>query len=163
MKRALLILLALPILWFASRALMHAFASDETLIRWQLEAMREGYNEGKMSYVVRPIHEDWRHEGSSVDRDLVKRGLLQEFLQDRHPKTKKLMRRLDFDENALDLRVEGAEAELVLEVWFSRLQGGEEWREVWRARIEADLTKTDDGWRLLRTRHEDLKGSSRSR
>jgi len=163
MKRVLLILVALPVLWFASRALMHALASDETLIRWQMEAMREGYNEGKMSYVVRPIHEDWRHEGQSVDRDLLKRGLLQEFFQDRHPKTKQLMRRLDFDENALDLRVEGDTAQLALEVRFSRLQGGEEWREVWRARIEADLTKTKEGWRLLRTRHEDLEGSSRLR
>lgn len=163
MKRLLLVLIAIPVLWLAGRALVHALASDETQILWHVEAVREGYNSGDIGDVMVRIHRDWRHERPGVDREMLKGGLLQEFFQDRHPSTKELLRRVDVDQDSIEVRVEGDEAQLGLEAWFSRRGREDEWNEVWRARIEADLVRTEDGWRIQRSRHEDLSGSRLSR
>jgi len=162
MKRLFLIALAAVVLFLVGRMVVRALADDETKIRWIVEEMRDGYNDGGVGDVVGPLHLEWRHRGSGVDRDLVRGGLVREFFQERDPKTKQLTRRVDVDLDALEIEVTGDEATLGMEAAFSRWRG-EQWAEVWRARIEGDLVRVDGRWRLLRSRHEDLAGSVRAR
>ena len=163
MKRLFLLGLAVVFLLLLGKMFVRALADDETKIRWIVEEMRDGYNDGGVGDVVGPLHLDWRHRGSGVDRDLVRGGLVREFFQDRDPKTKQLLRRVDFDPESIAIEVDGDAATLELVAAFSRLRGAGEWEEVWRARIEGDLLRVDDRWRLHRTRHEDLDGSVRAR
>jgi|GEM_PF-2688332 len=163
MKRLLLAVAALVVLWLAGRALVSALASDETRIRWRIEAMRDGYNEGDLGDVVAPIHDDWRHAGSSVDRELLKAGLLREFLQERRSRSKQLVRRVEIVPDSLTIEIGEDEARLEVELSFSRLQGDDSWKESWRALVEAELLRSDGRWLVHRSRHEDLAGSRRAR
>ena len=58
MKRILLIALGLLLLVLGARALFRALSSDETKLRWRLEAMEEGYNEGDVGDAIGPIARD---------------------------------------------------------------------------------------------------------
>ena len=163
MKRLLLLLVALPVLWFVGSAVLRGFASDETQIRWRIEAMRDGYNSGDLGDVLIALDREWTHERSRLDRELIKGGLLREFFQDRHPKTKELLRRVRFDESSFDVQVSGDRAQLELVVTSSRWKGDDRWEDVWEARISADLRRGDSGWKILRSRHENLHGTHRDR
>ena len=63
MQRVLFGFLVLAGLWFGGRALVRFFASDETHIRWAIEDMEAGYNDGDVPDAVRPLAQDWRHAG----------------------------------------------------------------------------------------------------
>ena len=162
MKRLFLLALAAVVLLLVGKMVVRALADDETKVRWIVEEMRDGYNEGDVGDVVGPLHREWSHRGSGVDRDLVRGGLVREFFQERDPKTKQLTRRVDVDLDALEIDVAGDEAALGLEATFSRRRA-EAWEPVWRARIDAELVRVDGRGRLLRSRHEDLEGSVRAR
>ena len=146
------------------RTLYFALASDETKIRWLVEQMEEGYDEGDVSDCVGPLAKDWRHEGQSeLDRDLLKGGLLREFLQEgRDSETKERTRKVDVVDDSLSIAVTDETATLSVRVAFSRKRASG-WEETWRAEIEADLRDGDDGWKIVKTRHADLDGSSRTR
>lgn len=171
MRRALAVLVALPLLWLGGRALVRAFASDETRIRWMLASMEEGYNTGDVGDAVAPLHRDWSHEGTELDRDLIRAGLARELFQDRDPRTKKLRRRVELDPGSVEVAVGEDGADVALVARFARLDprpdaGAEDeaaWGVVWTARIEAELVRTDDGWRILRSRHADVEGTQLSR
>lgn len=162
MARFLLALAAVPLLWFGGRALVRLLASDETLIRWAIEDMEEGYNEGDVGDAIGPVHERWAHEGYEFDRELLRAVLVGEFLQDRDPETKKLLRRVRLVEDSLVVEAEGDGARARVEAVFSRREQGE-WRDVWHAHVESDWRRTEDGWRLTSSRHEDRAGTQLSR
>jgi len=162
MKRALAVLLATVIVVLGTRAIVRSLASDETKIRWTLEALVEGYNEGDVGDTVRPIAGDWRHEGYGFDRDDVRGKLIAEFFQDRDPKTKQLTRRVALDDDTIEIEVAGELATLTFDAGFERVKD-DLWTEVWRARIEADLERGDSGWLIHRTRHTDLLNTPLSR
>lgn len=163
MARVLLVLLGLVVLGFGGRALIRTLASDETLIRWEIEAMERGYNSGDVGDAIAPLTKDWVHEGYELNRDLLHAGLVGEFFQDRHPVTKELLRRAELVEDSLEVELTGADAARAnAEVVFSRLEQ-EAWGEAWRARIESDWERREDGWRLVHSRHSDLRGTQLSR
>ncbi len=162
MKRLLLLLISLPILWFLGRAAVYAFVSDETRLRWHVEEMVDGYNSGSVGDVVRLLQKDWRHEGIGMDREMLHGGLIREFFEDRHPTTKQLLRRVDL-EDEVQVQVSGDEALVLMDATFLRQGKEEQWREVWTTSIEAEFVRTDRGWRVQRTRHEDHSGTYRSR
>ncbi len=162
MKRALLVVSAVFFLFFLGRWIVIALASDETKIRWLVENMEDGYNEADAGDCIGPLAEDWTHEGYEVERELIADGIRRDYLQDRDRDTKKLLRRVDIDEDTLVVEVDGDTARFTVEVIFERLQNGE-WEETWRMRAHAELRAGDDGWKIHRTRHEDLSGTQLSR
>ena len=162
MLRALLAVLGLVALWFLGRALVYALVSDETRIRWHVESMAEGYNEGDVGDAIGPIHRDWKHEGTELSRDLLHGGLVREFFQDRDRETRKLLRRVAIDGESIEVRVTDDRAEVELEAAFERMEDGA-WVPRWRARIHGELERGDDGWSFRRTRHENLEGTQLSR
>jgi hypothetical protein len=162
MRNLLLLTLVVLLLWIGGRWLVYALASDETRIRWMLGTMEEGYNSGDVGDAVGPLARDWSHEGHSLDRELVKGGLIRESLQDRDPETKELMRRVELDGETLVVTVDGDAATLEVEASFARQREGA-WETTWRALVSGELRRGEDGWEIHRTRHRDLEGTQLSR
>lgn len=156
-RRILLALAVLVLSWFGSGFVMRLFASDETKIRWLVERMEEAYNAGRPGSCVGPLARNWRHEGSEIDRQLLL-GALFETARDRDQETRKLRSRVEVDEAAAVIQVEGERATLALEAVFSRLRQGQ-WSETWRARVEAELVDGDGGWEIVKSRHADVAGT----
>lgn len=162
MKKILLMVSTGLVLILAVRWLVLALASDETKIRRLVERMEAGYDEGQPSKCVGPLAEDWQHAGYELDRELLRGALLQTALQDRDRETKELLTRVDVLPESLAITVDGETASLACEVVFSRLRKGA-WEETWRMRAAADLVDGEDGWEIVRSRHEDLRGTQLGR
>jgi hypothetical protein len=161
-KRVIGIVGGLVFVFFLGRWLFIALASDETHIRWLVERMEQGYNRADVSDCVGPLAEDWTHEGYAVEREMVANAIRADYLQDRDRETKELRRRVDVDEDTLVIEVDDGTAHLTVEARFERLQEGQ-WSETWAMRAEAELRETEDGWKIWRSRHEDLRGTQLSR
>lgn len=157
MKRILLGLAAAAALCLVVLLLVRLFTSDETRIRRMVAGMEEAYNEGKPGSCVAPLAKDWRHEGSEIDRELLLGALIQTS-QDRERETRQLRTRVEVDEDAAVVAVKGERATLAAEAIFWRLRAGE-WHEAWRARIEAELADGEDGWQIVKSRHQDVSGT----
>lgn len=149
-------------MFFLGRALFLAFVSDETKIRWQVEGMEEGFNEGDLSDCVGPLDTSWRHDAYSLNREYLKGGLFQAFREERDRETGKRTSRVEVDWKGFFVEVDGEQAKIEVEARFSRLQK-EAWEQTWHIRVFGDLEKGEDGWKILRTRHDDLKGTQLSR
>jgi len=160
-KRFLLLLLGVAVLSFGGRALVRALASDETKIRWLVERMVAGYAEGDVGDCIGAFAPDWTHEGHEITRELL-RGALIQTSRERDPATKQSLSRVDIVEDMLSVTVEGDSARLACEADFSRLRKGT-WEPTWTMRAEADLTRGEDGWKIVRSRHQDLRGTELGR
>lgn len=160
-KKLLLALLALAGLYFSGRSLVRFFSSDETKIRRLVAQMEEAYNEGSPGSCVGPLAKDWRHEGYDIDREMLL-GALFQTARDREHETRQLRSSVSVDEDAVDIVVDGDRARLTAEATFSRLRAGQ-WEESWRLRITAELEDRDDGWEIVKSRHEDLRGTQLGR
>jgi len=157
-KRGILLLIAAVVVAFLGiRWTIHQLVSDETKITWLIEGMVEGFDEGKAGDAVEGLAEDWRHESSSVDRDLLRSALAREILSRRQSSAKEWPYRVEVPEDLLRITVDGDEAEVECEAIFHR-RHQEEWRSVWRMEVRAELVRGDDGWRFQYSRHEDLEG-----
>jgi hypothetical protein len=159
-KKIALGLVALAALYLGCRWLVRALASDETRIRWLVERMEQGYDEGDPGDCVGPLAADWRHEGYELNRELLFGGLLQIAMQERERETRELLTRVEL--SGLRISVSGDTAELECEAAFSRRRRGE-WQETWRMRAWAELVDGDDGWEIVRSRHQDLRGTELGR
>jgi hypothetical protein len=156
-KKILLPLFALVALYLGSGLVIRFFASDETRIRWLVAQMEEAYNAGRPGSCVGPLAKDWRHEGSSIDREQLLGGLFQ-AARERDKETRQLRSKVEVDEDAVQVSVDGERATLATEALFWRLRAGS-WEESWRLRIEAELEDGDEGWEIVRSRHQDLAGT----
>jgi hypothetical protein len=156
-RKILLLALALGALWVVGAWLVELLTSDETKIRRLVADMEEAYNAGSPGSCVGPLARDWRHEGYEVDRELLLGGLFQ-AARERDRETKQLRTRVEVDEDAMEVTVEGEHAALACDAVFSRLRAGQ-WNETWRAHLEAELADGDDGWKIVRSRHRDLRGT----
>jgi len=157
MRRWVLIVAALAALYLGARALLGALASDETRIRRLVEQMEQGYDHGDVGDCLGPIARDWRHEGHELTREDLRGALLQaSFERDRE--TRQLTTAVDVEPDSLVITVDGDHATLSAVAAFKRLRAGA-WQESWRARIEAELVDGEDGWQIVKSRHEDLAGT----
>jgi len=157
LRKALAIVLALAVLALGVNWLVGVLESDETKIRRMLASMEDAYNRGDPGDCVAPLARDWRHAGTELDRQLLL-GALFQVARERDRETKVLKTRVAVDEDAATVAIDGASATLACEAVFSRLRAGE-WTETWRMRAEAELVDGDDGWEIVRSRHEDEAGT----
>lgn len=156
-QRLLLVAFVLLALFFGGRGLVRFLASDETKIRRTVAGMEAAYNEGSPGGCVGPLAKGWRHEGSEIDRDMLL-GALFEAARDRDKETRQLRTHVDVDEEAARIQIDGERATLSLEAVFSRLRAGA-WEPAWRVVFEAELTNGDDGWEIVKSRHQDESGT----
>jgi len=163
MKRFLAIAIVLVVVILGARALLRSLAPEETKLRWRLEQMEAGYNEGDVGDTIRPIARSWGHEGHpGLDREAIHGQMVREFFQDRHPETRELLRRVDLLEETLVLELEGDSAAFTVEVLFERLVR-DSWSTAWRAELSGQWRRGEGGWLLERTSHRNLENTQLSR
>lgn len=163
MKRILLALLVLVASFIAFQQVRGCVVSEETKIRWRIEAMQEGFNEAKVAPCLRGVAEGWRDSQGRVDRALLADALRYAFLQERDPKTKSFRYRVDFEEELfIELDPEDEDRALaVLVLRFDRIDG-EEWSVTWRVRVQATMARSEDrGWQIARTERETIWSDGR--
>jgi hypothetical protein len=160
MKRALPALLALLVLFFAVRAVARALASDETKIRWVLEDMADGFNDTRMNPILAGLDPEFLDEHWGADREMVRAGLAQLFLQAKDAQTKKFPYRVALPESELKTVVQPTEprtAETDLVAAFEQSQG-EVWQPAWKIRVHAQWTLLPGGWRIKHTQTVEVEG-----
>jgi len=150
-------LLALAALYLGVAWLVELLTPDDTKIRRLVAQMEDAYNRGDPGDCVEPLARAWRHERYELDRQLLFGALLQ-AARERDRETRELPTRVTIDEDAASIDVQDDQATLALEALFERRRGGE-WRASWRIRVEAELADGDDGWEIVKSRHEDLTGT----
>ena len=152
-----LALAALPLLYLGGRSVFLWLTPDESRIRWIVADMEQAYNAGDPSGCVEPIARTWRHAGTELDRQMLFGALLR-IAQERDRETRALRSRVEVDEDAAEVEIDGEQATLTVEATFQRRRG-DEWKPSWTVRITAELVDGDDGWEIVRSRHEDRAGT----
>ena len=160
MKRALFALLALVLLGFGVRAIVHAFASDETKIRWVVEDMADGFNETRMNPIMSGLTEDFLEDSHGADKALARAGLAQIFLQSKDPLTKKFPYRVRIPDEELRIEVQAGEPKSATADFMTRFDEskGEEWSSRWVASVNAELVDGPGGWKIRRARLDTREG-----
>lgn len=156
-RKLLLPVFALAVLYVLGAWLVELFTSDDTKIRRVVARMEAAYNAGKPGSCVGPLSRDWRHEGHEIDRDLLL-GALFQTARDRDQETRELRTRVEVDEDAAEIAVDGETATLAAEATFFRRRAGA-WEESWRIRVSAELANGADGWEIVKSLHQDLRGT----
>ena len=164
MKRTLQIAALLVVLGLGVRMLVRGLAAEETKIRWVIEEMVAGFDDGHAGNAISGLAESWRHEGRSVERDMIRGFVFAESMQNRESETGAFRWDAELPEEtwSVELGPEERSATVRTEVRFAylvRLQDGEPvWEPRWHIRLEAELERLDGDWRVVRSRHEDLQG-----
>lgn len=157
MKRILLGLVLAVAAVVAVRWVIGALASDETRIRWMVEEMVDGFNEGSARRATSGFAESWRYREETLRRDDLRGGLLAEFQQQRSRQARRLTLRASVPE-PLAIEVAGDTARMELELHVEGLRG-EAWAPRWTMRVRAELERGEDGWRIVAVAKDDLEGS----
>jgi hypothetical protein len=92
-----------------------------------------------------------------VDKAMLLRGLAMEIRGERSSSSGEWPYRAEVPEEQLRITVDGDEATVEAEALFRR-RHQEEWHLVWQMRVQAELVRTEDGWRFTRSRHENVEG-----
>jgi len=133
-----------------------AFASPETKIARAIDDMIEAYADGDVGDCTQHLAAAWSHEQSpGADRAYLTQGLRGRFLQDMQSRAE---RRAEIDEGTLEILAGEEEATSTLTVRFFQRRDGQEEELEWHTRLTADWRLGDDGWEVVRTRHENLSG-----
>lgn len=161
MRRVLFSLATLVVLWFAGRALVRFFASDETKIRWTVEAMLDGFDRTRMDPILDGLDREFLDESFGADRAMVRSACAYLFFQAIDPATKKFLYRAEGATSAVKV-VEGAggepdRAEAELDVRFFQRRGAEE-ELAWRVLVLAQFVERDGEWRILRSETRTVEG-----
>lgn len=158
MKRIFLGLVLAVAALLAVRWAVGALASDETRIRWMVEEMVDGFNEGSAKRATSGFAESWRYREETLRRDDLRGGLLAEFQQQRSRQARRLTLRASVPESSLAIELAGDTAQLEFEVHIEKLRG-EAWEPKWTMRVRAALERGEDGWRIVAVTKDDLEGS----
>jgi hypothetical protein len=187
LRKGLLALIALALVYWGVSALVRAFASDETRIRWVLEEMAEGFNETQLAAATQGVGESFRDDTSGYGKAELIEALRYVFMSSKHPVTRAFPYRLEIPREQLDIELRAARAgehgEHARAKFLARViepdpaptraargaAAADEETEsaatsapeprVWDLRVQADFTLTEDGWKLARSTHEKLSGS----
>ncbi len=162
-KKFAFVLIALSIVWFGGRALVHAFASNETLIRWKLEDACEGFNNTRMSPILDFIARDFVDQSSGAHRDDVRGGAAGAFFTEKDPKTRAFPLRAEVVPDTLAIEIDPADkkhAHLGCTIKIIDTSAGAQSTR-WEFGLIGQLVNGDDGWQLVETTHDDKKGDFR--
>ena len=149
-RRAVLVLLALPLLYLGARWVVRAFESDEERIERVVREMLDGFNEAQGRPVLAGIARDFVDTSSGATREDVRSALIAWFFEQVDPVTKKFLFVAELE--ALDAQVDESarEAQVSLVIRFEKRRGDalEPW---WNASIDGVMHDSDDGWQWRRT------------
>lgn len=160
LKRLFLLLALAAVLLAGYRFARRALASDEQQIAWVLDEMCAGFAATRMNPVLSGLATDWSDETLGADRELVRAGLAQLFLEQRGSGASGFPYRVEWRGTrgpTVDESGQEKSAELELELEFFRREGEVE-RSLWRTSVDAQLRKRDGEWRFVRTSTHTLEG-----
>jgi hypothetical protein len=154
-------LIAVAVLWFGVRALVHALASDETLIRLKFENACDGFDHTRMSPILDFLSHDFVDERTGAHRDDVRTHLAGLFFSAKDPKTRGFPYRAEIVPGTLSIEVDPgtkktAHLRCTIRV-MDTSEGGA--RVALESRLSGELANGEDGWQLVRTLREIDKGS----
>jgi hypothetical protein len=157
-KRFFLSALAAIALFVGVRAVVRMLASDETKIRWVVEEMASGFNRTRMSPVLGGLAHEFLDETWGADRELVHAALAHLFFERKDAETKRFLYRLDIPRDEMSVEVDGDSARSDFVASFFEVHKSDE-QLAWRARVHAELVKTDDGWKIRRSEEKSVDGT----
>jgi hypothetical protein len=146
-------LIALAVLWTGGRALVHALASDETLIRWKFEDACEGFDHTRMSPILDFIAHDFVDQQTGSRRDDIRAGVASVFFSEKDPVTRKFPLRAQVVPETLSIAVDPTDkksAQLRCTLRIVDTSGGKE-RLFKEFALVGKLKNGDDGWQLVET------------
>jgi hypothetical protein len=156
-KRSLPILAGISILLIGAWWVYPRLVSDTTRIEWMVDGMAAGFNASSASRAVAGLAEDFVEEKNQVGRSEIKAFLFQLFFTERDPDSKDFLYRVSLDRPNIQVEPSGDRAHVSLEARFER-RAGKDWKNAWKAKIEADLVERDGEWTITRARHETTSG-----
>jgi hypothetical protein len=160
LKRVLLGLAGVLLLFLVGRAIVHALASDETKIRWLVEDMAKGFDETRMDPILVAFAEDFRDETSGADRRSLREGLAYLFLTAKDPATKAFPYRVEVAIRELavdDAAPDSPTADCELDARFLDLRAGAS-DPTWEIAVTAHWVRGEYGWRIARSSYETRSG-----
>ena len=80
------------------------------------------------------------------------------FFERKDEVTKGFLYRVEIPEQEFTVEVDGAAAKIAFLAVFHEVHG-EQSQLAWKAKIRAQLVKTDDGWKIRRSENESLEGT----
>lgn len=159
-KKIAFALIALAIAWFGGRALVHAFASDETLIRWKLEDACEGFNDTRMSPILDFIARDFVDQRTGAHREDVRGRVAGLFFTAKDPKTRKFPYRAEVLPDTLVVEIDAADKKRAVLKCTIRVTdtsaGGQ--RNALQFHMNGKLVDGADGWQLVEAMRENNEG-----
>ena len=161
LRSGIFAILASICLWFAGRALVHAFVSDETKIRWRIEDACQGFDDTRMNPILDLLAKDYREESLGFSREDVRGAVASIFLSEKDPQTKRFPYHVQLiaDDLAIDIEKPDAKrARVALRARILDTRGGNE-RNAWEFRVEGRLEKRPEGWQFTKSTHETLAGN----
>ena len=158
MRRILALIVVLVLLAWGACAVRRSLASDETKIRWMIEAAVEGFNDGKTGSALAPLSDDWRDRAAGLQKNTLHQILVAAVFQEKDPTNNEFALELIVPPELLVIVVaEDDVATATMQARFSRKRGPER-TSLWIISIEADLRVGEDGWEVWRTNHTSLEG-----
>ena len=155
MKRAAAIVLAALALWIGGRALVGARASDDTKIRRLVETMADGFDRTRMDPILDGLDRGFVDATSGATRQELREALAYLFFTAKDEATKAFPYRAKVEIGSVT--VHRPTAECAADVRFVDLRGGKE-TSAWEIGVRLELSRGDDGWKILKSTYETRSG-----
>lgn len=150
LRKLVLVLVALPILWLGARWVLRALESDEERIARVVGEMVEGFNDAQGRPVLSGLAREFVDSSSGATREDVRTALIAWFFEQVDPVTKKFLFVAELER--VDVQVDEAahEAQVSVAIRFEKRRGEalEPW---WNAEIEGLMRDGDDGWQWVKS------------
>lgn len=158
-----ILILGILLVWFGGRILIRSLASDETLIRWQIEAMVEGFNTRSMGKVLGGIADDFVDETSRTRKKDLHAALVHVFMTEIDHLTKSFALRADLEKDALEISLlSDSEATVAASIRIVATHSNSE-TPYWDLKLRAQMKKLDGDWRFKKTTEVNHPSRRRSR
>lgn len=142
--------------------IFHVFVSDETRIRRALQNSADGFNDTQRSRCISVLGEGYRDETGGFTRDQLGQMLVYLFLKEKHPDMNTFRYHVELVEDELEIEVlEGSPKTASVSVLarFSKFDKGD-FKPVWDVKVEGEMEKTSDGWKVMRSRYRSVSGKA---
>lgn len=148
-RKLVLVLLALPLVYFGARWIVRSFESDEERIQRAVAEMVEGFNEAQGRPVLAAIAKDFVDTSSGATREDVRSALIAWFFEQVDPVTKKFLFVAELEQVDAEVDEAAREAQVKAAIRFQKRRGEtlEPW---WNAAIEGVMRDGDDGWQWVK-------------
>ena len=158
LKRLLFGALLCVLVLLVGRWLVHAIASEETRIRWKLEAMADGFNHTDTNQVLAGLAPDYFDQTYGADRPTVRQALAYVFLQRKDPVTKGFLYEVELPEDAIEIELVGEHEESARVTLLARFseKKGEQRTVVWETRVQAVMIEREGEW-MVATSEQDTE------